>query len=69
MLPDVPVVPDAQQLPEVEDVARDIAPLVKGYNVGIEPLGSASRAHFVQFIRDDMARWAKIVKDANISIQ
>ena len=38
-------------------------------NVGIEPVGSASRAQFVQFIRDDMARWAKIVKDANISIQ
>lgn len=38
-------------------------------NVGIEPGGSASRAQFVQFIRDDMARWAKILKDANISIQ
>jgi tripartite-type tricarboxylate transporter receptor subunit TctC len=38
-------------------------------NVGIEPVGSASRTQFVQFIRDDMARWAKIVKDANISIQ
>lgn len=38
-------------------------------NVGIEPVGSASRAQFVQFIRDDMARWAKIVKDANITIQ
>jgi tripartite-type tricarboxylate transporter receptor subunit TctC len=38
-------------------------------NVGIEPVGSASRAEFVQFIRDDMARWAKIVKDANISIE
>lgn len=38
-------------------------------NVGIEPVGSATRGEFVQFIRDDMARWAKIVKDANISIQ
>jgi tripartite-type tricarboxylate transporter receptor subunit TctC len=38
-------------------------------NVGIEPVGSATRGEFVQFIRGDMARWAKIVKDANISIQ
>lgn len=38
-------------------------------NVGIEPVGSATRGEFVQFIRADMARWAKIVKDANISIQ
>jgi tripartite-type tricarboxylate transporter receptor subunit TctC len=38
-------------------------------NVGIEPVGSATRGEFVQFIRNDMARWAKIVKDANISIQ
>ena len=38
-------------------------------NVGIEPVVSDSRAQFVKFIREDMARWAKIVKDANISIQ
>ncbi len=38
-------------------------------NVGIEPVGSGSRAEFVQFIRDDMARWAKIVKEANIRIE
>jgi tripartite-type tricarboxylate transporter receptor subunit TctC len=36
--------------------------------VGIEPGGSASRAEFVTFIREDTARWAKIVKEANIRI-
>lgn len=37
--------------------------------VGIEPGGSASRAEFVNFIREDTARWEKIVKDANIRIE
>ena len=36
---------------------------------GIEPVGSASRAEFVKFLRDDSARWAKIVKDANIKVE
>jgi tripartite-type tricarboxylate transporter receptor subunit TctC len=38
-------------------------------NSGIEPVGSASRAEFVKFIRDDMRQWAKIVKDAGIQIE
>ena len=38
-------------------------------NSGIEPVGSASRADFVKFIREDMQRWAKIVKDAQIQIE
>ena len=37
-------------------------------NAGIEPVGSASRAEFVQFIREDIGRWTKIVKDAGISL-
>lgn len=37
--------------------------------VGIVPVGSASRAEFVKFIREDTARWATIIKDANIKIQ
>lgn len=37
-------------------------------NAGIDPVGSATRAEFVQFIHDDMARWAKIVRDAQISL-
>ena len=36
---------------------------------GIEPVGSASRAEFVKFLREDSARWAKIVKDANIKVE
>ena len=36
---------------------------------GIEPGGSTSRAEFEKFIREDTARWAKIVKDANIQIE
>lgn len=38
-------------------------------NVGIEPVGSASREEFVKFIRDDAVRWAKIIRDAGIRIE
>ncbi|HET7596251.1 MAG TPA: tripartite tricarboxylate transporter substrate binding protein [Burkholderiales bacterium] len=37
--------------------------------VGIEPGGSASPAEFTRFIRDDTARWARIIKDAEIRIE
>ena len=37
--------------------------------VGIEPGGSASRAEFVTFIREDTARWARVVKDAAIRVE
>ena len=37
--------------------------------VGIEPGGSPSRAEFAKFIREDAARWAKIIKDANIKVE
>lgn len=37
--------------------------------VGIEPVGSASPAEFAKFIRDDTARWARIIKDANIRVE
>ena len=37
--------------------------------VGIVPEGSASRAEFVKFISEDTARWATIVKAANISVE
>ena len=36
---------------------------------GIEPAGSASREAFAQFVREDTARWAKIVKDAGIKVE
>jgi len=37
--------------------------------VGIVPGGSASRAEFEKFIREDTARWAKIIKDANTKME
>jgi tripartite-type tricarboxylate transporter receptor subunit TctC len=37
-------------------------------NSGIEPVGSASRADFVKFIREDMQRWAKVLKDAGVQL-
>ncbi len=37
--------------------------------VGIVPDGSASRAEFVKFIREDTARWATIIKDANVKVE
>lgn len=36
---------------------------------GIEPMGSQSREEFARFVRDDAARWRKIVKEANITIE
>jgi tripartite-type tricarboxylate transporter receptor subunit TctC len=38
-------------------------------NVGIEPGGSPTRQDFAKFIRDDTARWAKIIRDANIRVE
>lgn len=37
--------------------------------VGIEPVGSPSREDFVKFIREDAARWAKIIKEANVKVE
>lgn len=37
--------------------------------VGIEPVGSGSPAEFAAFIRDDAARWARIIKDANVRLE
>lgn len=36
---------------------------------GIEPVGSPSRIDFANFIREDLRRWAGIVKAANISVE
>jgi len=36
---------------------------------GIVPVGSASSAEFVQFIRDDIERWKKITRDAGIQME
>lgn len=36
---------------------------------GIVPAGSASSAAFAQFIQEDIARWAKITRDAGIQLE
>lgn len=36
---------------------------------GIEPGGSPSRREFANFVREDTARWAKVVKDADIRVE
>ena len=35
---------------------------------GIDPQGSPSRQDFVRFVRDEMGRWSKLVKDAGIRV-
>jgi hypothetical protein len=43
--------------------------LVKRQNAfGLVPVASASRADFARFIKDDTARWGKIIKEANIRV-
>jgi tripartite-type tricarboxylate transporter receptor subunit TctC len=37
--------------------------------VGIEPVASASRPEFAQFLMADAARWRKIVHDANVKVE
>jgi tripartite-type tricarboxylate transporter receptor subunit TctC len=36
---------------------------------GIEPEGSPSRAAFAQFMREDRARWGKIIREAGIAVE
>ena len=36
---------------------------------GIEPEGSPSRAEFAKFLREDRARWGKIIRDAGITVE
>ena len=36
---------------------------------GIEPEGSPSRAAFAQFMREDRARWGKIIREAGITVE
>lgn len=48
-----------------------LAPQVKKRQnaAGIDPSGSASRAEFAKFIRQDTARWVKVVKDAGVQVE
>ena len=43
--------------------------LIKRQNAaGLVPIASASRGDFAKFIQEDTARWAKIIKEANIRV-
>ena len=48
-----------------------LAPEVKKRQnyAGIEPEGSPSRAEFSKFLREDRARWGKIIREAGIAIE
>jgi tripartite-type tricarboxylate transporter receptor subunit TctC len=35
--------------------------------LGIEPVGGTS-AEFTKFLQDEVAKWAKVIKDANVKI-
>lgn len=56
-------------LVEVNKAVRAPEAIRRLNNSGIDAVGSASRAEFVKFIRDDMQRWAKIVIDAQIKVE
>lgn len=55
----------------VEINKASLAPQVKQRQnaAGIVPVGSASSAEFVQFIREDTARWATITRDVKIDLE
>ena len=67
--------PAKTPLPVIERLQREIAavladPVVKErYGVlGIEPVGNSPREFFEQ-VREDLARWEKVVKAANIRVE
>jgi tripartite-type tricarboxylate transporter receptor subunit TctC len=47
------------KLPELQE---------KMLGLGLEPAGGSTEA-FASFVRDDIARWAKVIKDANIRVE
>lgn len=58
----------------IEKLGRDIAAVIhepavaqKIRDFGMEPVGSTPAA-YDSFIRDEIARWGKVVKDANITV-
>jgi tripartite-type tricarboxylate transporter receptor subunit TctC len=51
---------EALQAPEVRK---------RQQGAGIEPVGSTSRTEFARFVREDTARWAKLVREAHIQVE
>jgi tripartite-type tricarboxylate transporter receptor subunit TctC len=60
--------------PVVEKLAREAAAAIRRPEIkerflqlGIDPVGGTS-AEFTQFLKDEVAKWAKVIKDANVRI-
>lgn len=58
----------------VDKLARDAAAAVRRPEIkdrfaqlGIEPVGSSS-AEFTKFLNDEVVKWAKVIKDANVKV-
>lgn len=54
---------------EIKKVLQNAELRKRQHAAGLDPVSSASRAEFEKFIREDTARWAKIIKDANIKVE
>ncbi len=66
--------PASTPRPVVEKLAREAAAAMRRPEIrerflqlGIEPVGSNS-AEFTKFLKDEVAKWAKVIKDANVKI-
>ncbi len=60
--------------PIVEKLSRELATAMRRAEIkerflqlGIEPVGSTP-AEFTQFLKNEVAKWAKVIKDANVKI-
>ncbi len=60
--------------PIVEKLSREVAAAVRRPEIkerfvqlGIEPVGNTS-AEFTQFLKDEVAKWAKVIKNAHVKI-
>ncbi|MCC6531557.1 MAG: tripartite tricarboxylate transporter substrate binding protein [Burkholderiales bacterium] len=58
----------AKLLAEVNQAIRDAEAVKRMRGGGLEPGASESTSEFAKFIRDETLRWAKIIKDANITV-
>jgi tripartite-type tricarboxylate transporter receptor subunit TctC len=66
--------PGGTPRPVVERLAREVAAAIRKPEInerfvqlGIEPVGNTP-AEFTQFLRDEVAKWAKVIRDANVKI-
>jgi len=66
--------PGGTPRPVVERLAREVAAAIhkpeineRFVQLGIEPVGNTP-AEFTQFLKDEVAKWAKVIRDANVEI-